>query len=121
MSRTGRRISGANSLQCSAKGRIKLTTATFWRPNGKNLNKASTSGKDDEDWGVRPGEGYVVPLTRGERDALYEQIRDNEIIPNRVALAAEESVNGVHRRDRAGQSGGPTHAHPLIIGNDGIT
>ena len=23
-------------------GQIKLTTATFWRPNGKNLNKSST-------------------------------------------------------------------------------
>jgi C-terminal peptidase prc len=34
--------------------RIKVTTATFWRPNGKNLNKDSTGGKDSEDWGVAP-------------------------------------------------------------------
>src|SRR5262249_29154375 len=27
------------------KAEIKLTTASFWRPNGQNLNKASTNGK----------------------------------------------------------------------------
>jgi C-terminal processing protease CtpA/Prc len=62
---------------------IKLTNATFWRPNGKNLNKSSTSGKDDEDWGVRPDEGFVIPLTRAERDVLFEHMRDAEVIPNR--------------------------------------
>jgi len=91
----GERSYGKGSVQNMlpfepTKGRIKLTTATFWRPNGKNLNKSSTSGKEDEDWGVRPGEGYVVPLARGERDALYEQIRDNEVIPNREAKPAKE-------------------------------
>jgi len=62
---------------------IKLTTATFWRPNGKNLNKSSTSGKEEEDWGVRPDEGFVVPLSSGERFVLSEHMRDAEIIPNR--------------------------------------
>src|SRR5262249_21029821 len=60
-----------------------LTNATFWRPNGKNLNKSSTSGKEEEDWGVRADEGFAIPLSRGERDMLFEQMRDAEIIPNR--------------------------------------
>jgi len=64
---------------------IKLTTATFWRPNGKNLNKSSTNGKDDEEWGVRPDEGFIIPISRGERDQLFEQMRDAEVIPNREA------------------------------------
>src|ERR1051326_435156 len=51
-------------------GLLKLTTATFWRPSGKNLNKASTTGKDDEDWGVRPDANFEVKLTREEQDAL---------------------------------------------------
>ncbi len=55
------------------KGEIKLTTATFWRPNGKNLNKASTSGKDEEEWGVIPDK--VIKLSPKElRDlAEYQQ------------------------------------------------
>ena len=62
-------------------GEIKLTTASFWRPSGKNLNKTSTAGKEDEDWGVIPDK--VVPLTREERDLLAEHQRDTEIIPRR--------------------------------------
>lgn len=60
------------------KSQIKLTTATFWRPSGKNLNKSSTKGTPQEDWGVRPDK--EVPLTRAERDELYEHQRNLEII-----------------------------------------
>ncbi len=60
------------------KSEIKLTTATFWRPNGKNLNKSSTKGTPDEDWGVRPDKD--IPLTRAERDELFEHQRNLEII-----------------------------------------
>jgi len=91
----GERSYGKGSVQNMlnfdlTKGRIKLTIATFWRPNGKNLNKASTNGKDEDEWGVHPNGGFGVPLTRGERDALYEQMRDNEIIPNREAKPNKE-------------------------------
>lgn len=62
-------------------GQIKLTTASFWRPNGKNLNKSSTQGKENEDWGVVPDKGFEVKLTRKERDDLMENQRNQEIIP----------------------------------------
>jgi C-terminal peptidase prc len=61
-----------------AKSQIKLTTASFWRPSGKNLNKASTGGKDNDEWGVIPDR--VIPLTRAERDDLFEHLRNQEII-----------------------------------------
>jgi hypothetical protein len=64
-------------------GQIKVTIASFWRPSGKNLNKSSTGGKDDEDWGVRPDKGYDVKLSRKEREDLAEHLRNTEIIPRR--------------------------------------
>jgi len=73
-------------------GKIKLTTATFWRPNGKNLNKSSTKGGDDEDWGVRPDKGFEVKLTRKERDDLADYQRDAEIIPRRDAEAPRKEA-----------------------------
>jgi carboxyl-terminal processing protease len=60
-------------------GEIKFTTATFWRPSGQNLNKSSTSGKEEEDWGVKPDK--VVKLNAREREDLAEAQRDAEIIP----------------------------------------
>lgn len=64
-------------------GEIKLTTATFWRPSGKNINKSSTKGSDDEDWGIIPDKGYVLKLTPKEREELADQQRDTEIIARR--------------------------------------
>jgi C-terminal peptidase prc len=60
------------------KAEIKYTTATFWRPNGKNLNKSSTPGKDDDVWGVTPDK--VIKLTAKERRDLAEYQRKTETI-----------------------------------------
>jgi carboxyl-terminal processing protease len=59
-------------------GEIKLTTATFWRPNKKNLNKSSTSGKDEDEWGVMPNK--VIKLTAKERGDLDEHLHNSEVI-----------------------------------------
>ena len=63
-----------------ARAQLKLTTATFWRPSGRNLNKASTSGKDEEEWGVKPDKGYNLPLSVKELNDLQDHQRDREII-----------------------------------------
>jgi carboxyl-terminal processing protease len=77
----GERSYGKGSVQHILEfdgGEIKLTTATFWRPSKKNLNKSSTSGKEEEDWGVVPNK--VIKLTAREHDELFEHLRDTEII-----------------------------------------
>jgi C-terminal peptidase prc len=71
------------NIQPFEEGEIKLTTASFWRPSGKNLNKSSTKGKEDEDWGVTPDKGYVLSLSPKERDELEDHLRKQEIIPRR--------------------------------------
>jgi C-terminal peptidase prc len=59
---------------------LKLTTATFWRPNGRNLNRASTSGKEEDEWGVTPDKGFEIKLSRKEENDLFDHQRDSEII-----------------------------------------
>jgi carboxyl-terminal processing protease len=78
------------NIQPFEGGDIKLTTASFWRPSGKNLNKSSTSGKDEEEWGVMPDR--VLKLTPKEREELAEHQRDAEIIqrPDRPAKPKAE-------------------------------
>jgi C-terminal peptidase prc len=68
------------NIQPFEKGEIKLTTATFHSPLDHTLNKASTSGKEEDEWGVRPDEGYNVPLSLAERDSLMEHQHNSEII-----------------------------------------
>jgi hypothetical protein len=47
---------------------LKLTTASYWRPSGKNIHRFPDS-KETDDWGVRPSDsGYR--LTAAAREAL---------------------------------------------------
>ena len=80
------------NIQPFEDGELKLTTASFWRPNGKNLNRSSTSGKEDDEWGVTPDRGYAVKLSRKERDELEDSLHKQEIIPRRDLPAKEKSV-----------------------------
>ncbi len=61
-------------------GQIKLTTARYFPPKGENIDKLSTSGKETEEWGVKPDEGLEVKLTREQLADLAEYFRDREVI-----------------------------------------
>lgn len=58
----------------SGRSLLKLTWASFWRPNGANVHRtrgATESGA----WGVQPDEGYECKLSPAEYEA-YQQYRD---------------------------------------------
>lgn len=61
---------------------LKLTTATFWRPTGRNLNRGNVRHKDEDatDWGVKPDKEFEVKLTKKEENDLFDHLRDAEII-----------------------------------------
>jgi carboxyl-terminal processing protease len=92
----GERSYGKGSVQNvkqfgPTEAEIKVTVASFWRPNGRNL--AKTAVKDykkmtpeqlaKEDWGVRPDPGFLLKLSPKEEFELAEHLRDLEIIPRR--------------------------------------
>jgi C-terminal peptidase prc len=76
------------NIQPFEGGDIKLTTASFWRPSGRNLNKSSTKGKEDEDWGVIPDQ--IVKLTSKDREDLAEAQHESEIIYPRSRRVKEK-------------------------------
>ncbi len=41
------------------QGALTLTTASYWRPSGRNIHRGRDADEDD-DWGVSPDEGYTV-------------------------------------------------------------
>jgi carboxyl-terminal processing protease len=84
----GERSYGKGSVQNvepfkATGGKIKLTTATFWPPSGRNLNKPNTTGKEEEDWGVRPNKGFELKLDRAEKDELFDRLYNWQVIPRR--------------------------------------
>ena len=115
----GERSFGKGSVQNVEKfpltgGKIKLTTATFWPPSGRNLNKASTTGKEEEDWGVRPDKGYALKLDRAEKDELFDRLYNWRVIPRKrpAAQGDEEGLQGPAARHGPGVPAGPDQGDP---------
>jgi carboxyl-terminal processing protease len=77
---------------------LKLTTATFWRPSGRNLNRASTGGKDEDEWGVTPNKGYEIKLSKKEENELFDHQRETEII--RGGAPPPAKTDKIEFRDR---------------------
>lgn len=78
----GERSFGKGSVQTlipmeGGKAALKLTTAKYMRPSGKNIHRFPDS-KEEDDWGVRPD--VEVPLTRAEREEYWLARRDRDIV-----------------------------------------
>ncbi len=70
----GERTWGKGSVQNiieleKGKSALKLTTAGYHRPSGKNIHRKAGATEADE-WGVHPDEGFVVPLSRSDLENL---------------------------------------------------
>jgi carboxyl-terminal processing protease len=57
-------------------GRVRLTTAFFFLPSGRNIHKAG----GDPDWGVDPTDGFYVPLDSAQTEALVKVARQLDVI-----------------------------------------
>jgi carboxyl-terminal processing protease len=56
---------------------LKLTTQSYWRPSGKNIQRFPDS-RDSDDWGVKPDPGFEVSLTNEERIAMLNSRRQRD-------------------------------------------
>jgi carboxyl-terminal processing protease len=65
---------------------LKLTTASYWRPSGKNIHRFPDS-KDTDEWGVKPDPGFEVKLSDEERLGYFYYRRDRDVIPGKGAPA----------------------------------
>ena len=61
-----------------AFGTLKLTIATYWRPNGRNIHRRPDDGKNAT-WGVTPDEGYHVPVDDEELTRFYRWRQDRDL------------------------------------------
>jgi carboxyl-terminal processing protease len=57
---------------------LKLTTASYWRPSGKNIHRLKDT-KDEDEWGVRPDPGFEVKLTDEQADRIRQRRRQKDI------------------------------------------
>jgi carboxyl-terminal processing protease len=79
---------------------LKLTTATYWRPSGKNIHRSSDSREGDE-WGVRPDPGLEVTLKPGERREYFNNRRARDAVRARPSSAQEGKKDAKPFTDRS--------------------
>ncbi len=58
---------------------LKITTASYWRPSGRNIHRFPDAKEEDE-WGVKPSKGYEVKLSDEERIEYFKWRRDRDIL-----------------------------------------
>lgn len=58
---------------------LKLTTATFHRPNGENLHRFPQMTEDDV-WGVKPTPGFEIPTNFEEIEKLRKRFLQQEVV-----------------------------------------
>ncbi|HLA86188.1 MAG TPA: S41 family peptidase, partial [Thermoguttaceae bacterium] len=80
----GERTWGKGSVQNvipleHGRSALKLTTASYHRPSGKNIHRFPDSTEKD-DWGVKPDEGYEVKLSPADTVTLLLGRRQRDIL-----------------------------------------
>jgi carboxyl-terminal processing protease len=76
----GTRTYGKASVQEFVKlpegGALKLTTAYYYLPGGRNVHRRP----GEKSWGVDPNDGYYVPLSSARTEALLERLHRREVL-----------------------------------------
>jgi carboxyl-terminal processing protease len=79
-------------------GAMKITTANYWRPNGKNIHR-SPDASAKADWGVSPDEGGRMPLSGEEQSRwrVWRARRDASQLPANTATPQDHAEPFVDR------------------------
>ncbi len=90
----GERTWGKGSVQNiisleQGRSALKLTTAKYVRPSGKNIHRDKDAKPEDE-WGVKPNDGYEVKYSNQELRNLETQRRDRLIVHNGQPIEKSE-------------------------------
>jgi carboxyl-terminal processing protease len=80
----GERTWGKGSVQNvieleGGKSALKLTTASYHRPSGKNIHRFPDA-KDSDEWGVLPDPGYDIKLSNRQLERMIHDRHDRDIL-----------------------------------------
>lgn len=112
----GERTWGKGSVQNviemeGGKSALKLTTAGYKRPNGKNIHRFPDATESDE-WGVSPNEGYDARLSAGELRELVEVRHDRDIVPAKKPAGIAAAIAGAGDKPAAAEPADQQAAKP---------
>jgi carboxyl-terminal processing protease len=81
----------ASSGRAGPRSALKLTTAGYRRPSGKNIDRAP-GAKESDPWGVSPDTGFDITLGPSEtQDLLADRHRRDVVLPKQTAASAGDA------------------------------
>jgi carboxyl-terminal processing protease len=94
----GERTWGKGSVQNvikmeQGKSLLKLTTAVYLRPSGKNIHRSQQASESD-DWGVQPDEGFEVKFSDDELRNLVAQFDRRDALFDRSTAESQDKSLG---------------------------
>ena len=112
----GERTFGKGSVQNiveleGGRSALKLTTAGYLRPNGKNIHRFPGASDEDE-WGVRPNEGFEVVVTMAEHEGLMHYRQDRDIVGRNDEEPSGEADSENSGPDQAESNRDPDASEP---------
>jgi carboxyl-terminal processing protease len=84
-------------LEGRSASALKLTTASYWRPSGKNIHRFPDSKETDE-WGVKPDAGFEVPMKDEERLEYMIYRSDRDIVRTKPKPAETAKKDGKDKK-----------------------
>jgi carboxyl-terminal processing protease len=91
---------------------LKLTTAAYRRPSGKNIHRFPESKEADE-WGVAPDKGFELKLEYGEMATLEEDRSARDIVQPKPAATKRPLKKPSDAGKQAGQGESRSQGEPL--------
>lgn len=73
-------------IECG-KSALKLTTQSYWRPSGVNIDRYAQTAKESGNWGVSPNENMSLDLTEEE---IFDNRRRRSLQDLRGLITPEE-------------------------------
>lgn len=112
----GERTWGKGSVQNlieleEGRSALKLTTAAYQRPSGKNIHRFPDD-TDDDPWGVTPDEGFELRLGDSEIVGLMRDRRQRDIVRPQPTSAQPPAEPAVAENQPDGQAAGNGEAAP---------
>jgi len=86
---------------------LKLTTAAYIRPSGKNIHRFPDA-KESDVWGVMPDKGYDLKLSDDELSELVRVRRDRDLLLVSHSPGVKRSPTKVAPEDEAASTTKPT-------------
>ena len=63
----------------SGHSALKLTTAKYWRPSGRDIHRDADEDEEDQ-WGVQPDSGFDIQLSEEEFEQTLEARRQRDVL-----------------------------------------